>query len=250
MLRTFDRQTYDTDKIHGILEIYEPLFRPFAGEAIKLLELGVRTGGSLYLWRDYFPRGTIVGLDINPVRVEDPEGRIHVYQGDQQDPALLSRVAAEQAPDGFDLIIDDASHLGAPTRTSFWHLFDRHLKPGGLYAVEDWGTGYWDTWPDGRNYRPRPRWRARALALLHRLRLLPRISFHTHAYGMVGFVKQLIDEQGAAELTRGALGRPPARASKFHSVLVTGRVVVVTKAGGPPAGFGGDETTSQPYDRG
>ena len=55
-----------------------------------------------------------------------------------------------QAPGGFDIIIDDASHIGELTKTTFWHLFDHHLKPGGLYAIEDWGTGYLDDFSDGK----------------------------------------------------------------------------------------------------
>ena len=77
--------------------------------------------------------------------------RIQVFQGDQADKAFLSKVANRTAPDGFDIIIDDASHIGELTKATFWHLFDRHLKPGGLYAIEDWGTGYLDDFPDGRN---------------------------------------------------------------------------------------------------
>jgi hypothetical protein len=50
-------------------------------------------------------------------------------------------------------------------------LFDHHLKPGGLFAIEDWGTGYWEAWPDGRA------WRAN----------------EPHHAGMVGFIKELID---------------------------------------------------------
>jgi hypothetical protein len=50
-------------------------------------------------------------------------------------------IADNVAPEGFDIIIDDASHIGELTKTAFWHLFDNHLKPNGLYAIEDWGTG-------------------------------------------------------------------------------------------------------------
>ena len=60
---------------------------------------------------------------------------------------------AELLRDGFDIIIDDASHIGELTKATFWHLFDRHLKPGGLYAIEDWGTGYLDDFPDGKKIR-------------------------------------------------------------------------------------------------
>jgi spermidine synthase len=52
-------------------------------------------------------------------------------------------VARKTAPEGFDIIIDDASHFGDLTKIAFWHLFDNHLKPSGLYVIEDWGTGYW-----------------------------------------------------------------------------------------------------------
>ena len=65
----------------------------------------------------------------------------------------MSRVANETAPDGFDIIIDDASHIGEFTKRSFWYLFDHHLKPGGLYVIEDWLTGYVDNWPDGKKLK-------------------------------------------------------------------------------------------------
>jgi SAM-dependent methyltransferase len=227
-------RAYDTDKLQGYVELYEPLLRPFEGQDVRLLELGVRRGGSLLLWRDWFPRGTIVGLDLAPVTLDDPTGRIRVYQGDQADTALLSRIAGETAPDGFDIIIDDASHLAAPTRVSFWHLFDRHLRPGGLYVIEDWGTGYWDSWPDGRCHHPRPAWRTRLLCWLHARGLIRGVGSDTHAHGMVGLVKELIDEQGREELTRRRLGGVPERPSKFAQVLVTGKLVAVWKSNTSP----------------
>jgi hypothetical protein len=63
-------------------------------------------------------------------------------------------VARKTAPEGFDIIIDDASHFGDLTKIAFWHLFDNHLKPSRLYVIEDWGTGYWSDWTDGKNLPP------------------------------------------------------------------------------------------------
>jgi hypothetical protein len=34
----------------------------------------------------------------------------------------LDRIAGERAPDCFDIIIDDASHIAEFTKISFWHL--------------------------------------------------------------------------------------------------------------------------------
>ena len=116
------------------------------------------------------------------------------------------------APEGFDLIIDDASHIGELTKTTFWHLFDHHLKPGGLYAIEDWGTGYLDDFPDGKQFEPKP-------STLN--------PFPCHSNGMVGFVKELVDEQGAGSITLGR--NEEFRLSKFESLLVTSGVILVTK---------------------
>lgn len=149
---TLNLSSYDTDKSELYLSRYTREFGHLFLEEIALLELGVRRGGSLYLWRDLFPKGQIAGLDLNPVSLADPSGRINIYQGFQQDPVILDRLAGEVAPEGFDIVVDDASHLGEYTRDSFWHLFRNHLKPGGIYVLDDWGCAYRSDWADGHRY--------------------------------------------------------------------------------------------------
>lgn len=151
-----DLSSYDTDKSELYLARYMREFGHLFTENIALLELGIQRGGSMYLWRDLFPNGQIVGLDLNPIPIQDDSGRLHIYQGFQQDPNVLDRIAAEVAPDGFDIVIDDASHLGQYTRDSFWHLFRRHLKPGGIYVIDDWGCAYRADWADGHGYTGSP----------------------------------------------------------------------------------------------
>lgn len=204
---------YETDKIqHHYLEVYDPIFSHWTDKDVKLLELGIKKGGSLKLWRDYFPRGTIAGIDLELPEGFVPGERIQLFQGSQGDTQFLSQVAASIAPGGFDIIIDDASHIGELSKTTFWHLFDHHLKPGGLYAIEDWGTGYLDDFPDGRRFDPKP-------SILD--------PFPSHSHGMVGFVKELVDEQCAGSI---AFGRGEEfRLSKFESLLFTEGVVFITK---------------------
>ena len=204
---------YETDKIqHHYLEVYDPILSHWTDKDVKLLEIGIHKGGSLKLWRDYFPRGTIAGIDLELPEGFIPGERIQLFQGSQGDTQFLSQVAATIAPDGFDIIIDDASHIGELSKTTFWHLFDHHLKPGGLYAIEDWGTGYLDDFPDGRRFDPKP-------SILD--------PFPSHSHGMVGFVKELVDEQCAGSI---AFGRGEEfRLSKFESLLFTEGVVFITK---------------------
>ena len=129
----FDLSKFDTDKVpNGYLEVYDQAFASLVDEPLTLLELGVRSGGSILLWRDYFPKARVVGIDTERPEADLSGDRLHFYRGRQEDTEFLSSVAEEVAPDGFDIVIDDASHIAAPTRTCFWHLFEKHLKPGGL----------------------------------------------------------------------------------------------------------------------
>ena len=206
--REIDLSRFDTDKIpNGFLDVYDKVFAPFANRPIVLLELGVRSGGSLLLWKEYFPQAQVIGIDTEVPRVDLSGERLRFYRGEQEDKEFLSSVAAEVAPGGFDIVIDDASHVAAQARACFWHLFENHLKPGGVYSIEDWGTGYWEAWPDGRAYR----------------------EDEPHHHGMVGFVKELIDEQGAHDLSRGWYTEAWKRSSRFASLLVTASLAIVTK---------------------
>jgi len=132
---------YNTDKIaNRYLERYDPIVQHLVDQEITVLEIGIHEGGSLLLWRDYFPKGTIIGVDLKLPSGLSDEDRIQLFRGSQDDTAFLSKVANKTAPAGFDLIIDDASHIGALTKVAFWHLFDNHLKTCG--AVRDRGLGH------------------------------------------------------------------------------------------------------------
>lgn len=244
-------QQHDTDKASqpGYLSHYSILFDHLRDREVRLLELGINKGGSMYLWRDYFPRGVIAGLDLNPVHLDDPSGRIRTYAGGQDDLKLLETIARENAPDGFDIIIDDCAHIGILARASFWYLFEHHLKSGGIYLLEDWGTGYWDSWADGVSYRGPSRtsapFRFRAARAVGRLRraipvgkaLLSHVKswllkgqFRSHDIGMVGFVKELVDEMGMADITHREHGLGAPRESKFREVrMFPGHVAVFKK---------------------
>jgi hypothetical protein len=159
---------------------YERLFQGLREMPINLLEIGVQRGTSMRIWQAYFPRATIVGLDAAKKPAEFPaESRLRFVRGDQDDPRRLDEAIAVGGP--FDIIIDDASHLGRHTARSFAHLFPRGLKPGGIYAIEDIGTAFLPEF-DG------------APAAVPEIGVPggPQI-FPSHQHGNVGLVKQLID---------------------------------------------------------
>eukprot|EP01105_Mastigella_eilhardi_P014744 TRINITY_DN3359_c0_g1_i1.p1 TRINITY_DN3359_c0_g1~~TRINITY_DN3359_c0_g1_i1.p1 ORF type:complete len:283 (-),score=76.50 TRINITY_DN3359_c0_g1_i1:394-1191(-) len=66
--KQFSGGAYPTDKanIHYYLQHYKELFEPYKLKDINILEIGVKLGGSIALWREYFTADShIYGLDIN-----------------------------------------------------------------------------------------------------------------------------------------------------------------------------------------
>lgn len=126
------------NKPHHFLELYEKEFAPFRDEPVSLLEIGVQNGGSLELWRKYFTKAEIYGLDIESVK---PVEGTEIVQGDQTDLDLLSKL-----PD-LDIVIDDGGHTMRQQQVTFDALFPR-LKAGGLYIIEDLETSYMGEYQD------------------------------------------------------------------------------------------------------
>ena len=106
-----------------------------------MLEIGIggydrphEGGTSLKMWNDFFPRGKIFGLDVHDKSSLRMPPRVHIFQGDQNDPEFLESFAAQWGP--FDIIIDDGSHVSEHVITSFRALFP-YVTDGGYYVVED-----------------------------------------------------------------------------------------------------------------
>jgi SAM-dependent methyltransferase len=199
----------DTDKKQspGYIENYERHFGALRDRPVRVLELGVFHGGSLLMWHAYFPAALVVGLDTQPNPLHDMPSGVRFYHGSQGDRQLLERIAAECAPEGFDVIIDDAAHVGDLSRASYQALFQRHLRPGGIYVVEDWGTGYWKSWPDGAELETS---------------IGSDGARTSHQSGMVGFVKELVDEVGYRDAIAPQRGNAslPDRQSLIRSMTI------------------------------
>ena len=97
-LRMPDEQWIDrVAKPPPYLPIYERLLNPLRPRSFAMLELGVWKGDSLAMWRDAFPRATIVGLDLALPELELGP-RVHLVQGDQTDRELLRATRERFAP--------------------------------------------------------------------------------------------------------------------------------------------------------
>jgi SAM-dependent methyltransferase len=126
--------------------VYERYLAPLREEPITLLEIGVQTGASLRMWEDYFPRARIFGIDIKEECLKHASDRSTVLIGDQTDREFLRSVVDQTGP--LDVVVDDGGHHMDQHRVSLEELFP-HVRPGGLYCVEDLHTAYRDDYGGG-----------------------------------------------------------------------------------------------------
>lgn len=130
-----DKATY-----HKFCDFYEKHL-PERNSVLQLLEIGVKDGASLKMWRQYYynPHTGIYGIDINkPLRFRD--SAIHYLQGDATKLETL-RELKELYPH-FDIVIDDGSHMTADQQYSFFY-FHQFMRSGDIYIIEDIHTSAW-----------------------------------------------------------------------------------------------------------
>lgn len=97
----------------------------------KILEIGVKKGASIRMWKDWFPESEIHGLDLfEEFSIPNIDG-ITWHKGNQCDYLLLEQLRNED----FDLIIDDGSHICRHQMITFFGLYN-----GKHYFIEDCHT--------------------------------------------------------------------------------------------------------------
>ena len=145
---------YGSDKnLSNYTPVYDVLFRPLRMAPVRVMEIGIGTllpdipstfignpnhyphykpGGSLRVWRDFFPKGVIYGGDI----ADDcmfTEERITTFQFDSTD---AKECAAALGGLEFDIVVDDGLHTKEAQLATLANLWPR-LSCGGLYVIED-----------------------------------------------------------------------------------------------------------------
>lgn len=139
----YTKDYYATDKdmphnyIKGVYDLYFPEIRE---SATKILEVGIKNGGSLLLWKDYFINATIFGVDTthcNQCSKPEHQARVIEILGNAYAPRILDAI-----PNELDVAIDDGSH----TLQDMKFFIDNYLpkvRKGGYLFVEDiWKEEY------------------------------------------------------------------------------------------------------------
>jgi hypothetical protein len=136
---------------HNYTTIYSELFGTIRHQPLRIFELGLgtnnlkfaentgvngRPGASLRGWRELFPQALVYGADIDREILFD-EDRIQTFHCDQTDSAAIRELWSQPVlQGGMDIIIDDGLHT-FEGNCSFLEGSLEHLRPGGVYVIED-----------------------------------------------------------------------------------------------------------------
>ena len=140
-------QGYESDKnsVHSYLPVYENQLEPYRHTALSVLEIGVFKGDSIRLWKEYFTKATIFGIDCDEKphggmadlfpfvkeHIFDDRVGIHIFNAEDEQQAKIrfSRIK-------FDVIIEDAGHH-IEQQLNLYNIWKHYLADGGIYIVED-----------------------------------------------------------------------------------------------------------------
>ena len=135
LISLFEESEYHTIKYRNYFPIYEKLFSKFVNKKITFVEIGVLSGGSLFMWRKYFGKDArIIGIDLNSDAKRFEKNGFEIFIGNQSDENFW-KVFFEKVGD-VDIILDDGGH------TNFQQIVTAcccapHIKDNGILAVED-----------------------------------------------------------------------------------------------------------------
>lgn len=123
-------------KWSNAIAAYQRHFGGWAGQPVKLGEVGIQSGGSIDMWQATLgPQCHVYGLDINPQVNAFANPTTTITIGDQADPAMWNAFFTTTTP-SLDILIDDGGHEPHQMLTTLAEVFYR-LSPGGFIAIED-----------------------------------------------------------------------------------------------------------------
>jgi len=140
-----DNSNTDKNTTHSYLSLYQSLLEGKKETAKHVLEVGIgdfgyTNGGSIKLWRDFFPNATIYGLDVLPAdRVIDElhhDKRVVLYTStDAYDETFFTNTFLHRGLK-CDFMLDDGPHTLESMKT-FIRLYSQLMTKDGILIIED-----------------------------------------------------------------------------------------------------------------
>jgi hypothetical protein len=135
----FNQSPYHSLKLSNYFQAYDKLFEAYRGKSITFVEVGVLSGGSLHMWRNYFgPEARIIGIDLNPAAKRWVSDGFEIFVGNQQSREFWREFYSSVGT--IDVLLDDGGHTYAQQIVTIEEALDR--METGLIVLEDTCTSF------------------------------------------------------------------------------------------------------------
>tara|TARA_Y100000591_G_C21796093_1_gene679396 strand:+ start:709 stop:1539 length:831 start_codon:yes stop_codon:yes gene_type:complete len=135
LLNFFNESKYYSLKFKNYFPIYEKLFSKYRGKKITFVEIGVLSGGSLMMWKNYFGKDArIIGVELNPEAKKLENEGFEIYIGNQSDENFWKTFFEKIGK--VDIVLDDGGHTNFQQIVTCCSCIP-HIKNDGLMVVED-----------------------------------------------------------------------------------------------------------------
>ncbi len=150
LLEIYRGVEYLSIKHSSYFSTYETLFSPYVGKRFTFVEVGICTGGSLFMWRKYFGADVrIIGIDLNPAARKWEAHGFEVFIGNQADPAFWEDFYRQVGP--VDILLDDGGHTNVQQVVTL-RMASNVVRDGGLIVVEDTHSSYFPEFGNPSRY--------------------------------------------------------------------------------------------------
>ena len=137
---SFIRSKYLSLKYKNYFYIYDNLFKKYKNKKITFVEIGVFSGGSLFMWRNFFgKKAKIIGIDLNPESKKFKKYGFKIFIGDQSKEKFWKNFFSKVGK--VDLVLDDGGH------TNYQQIITTNccipnIKDDGMLVIEDVHTSF------------------------------------------------------------------------------------------------------------
>ena len=109
LLKSFKSSPKYSIKWNNYLEIYENIFKKFLNKKITFVEVGIGSGGSLFMWRKFFGnKARIIGIELNPEAKKLEKHGFEIFIGDQANPVFWKKFFKKF--EKINILLDDGGH--------------------------------------------------------------------------------------------------------------------------------------------
>ena len=143
----FKEAKLHSSKSNIYFNIYNELFTKYRNKKITFVEIGVKWGGSLLMWKNFFGNNArIIGVDLYPETKKLEKEGFEIFIGDQSSDTFWKDFFSQVGK--IDILVDDGGHTNENQILTLNNVIN-HVNDDGLIVIEDTGASY-----DNKHFNP------------------------------------------------------------------------------------------------